>query len=114
MKISDLIPPANLLARFERLPLLLLPASPGCYVIANFNKEIMYVGQSDNIRRRLAEEHLFDKRIAGKTILGVAFYAAVLLEVEHKLDALETGWINEYRIRHGKLPLLNRISPPSP
>lgn len=113
MYISQLDPPPENSVPFVELPLSEIPSSSGCYAIANVNEEILYIGQSKDLHRRL-HEHLGDRRMTESTPLGQAFYIAFLRYQESLLDQLEDLWIKEYVLQHGAYPCLNQIAPPAP
>jgi len=89
------------------------PREPGCYVIASFTDEILYIGQSVNIARRM-RGHLTDERKRQRTVGGVAYwFYCVICEREKDLNALERGWMHQYVSHEGKYPPFNQVMPPT-
>ena len=108
MKVEQLVPACNGKARFEYIQIGALPERPGCYVLTSFEGDILYIGQSKNVARRVGEH--FNNWSARRNSPFWVFY--LLVHDSHELDALERGWVNEYQLREGALPQFNSISPP--
>jgi len=89
----------------------MLPENSGCYVLATFRGDILYVGQSANIARRMAQ-HLDDPTKRATTPAGKAFWFYYELCESHRLDGLERGWVNAYTLKEGDLPFFNKVRPP--
>ena len=87
-----------------------VPQSPGCYLLTNAYHEVVYIGQTNDLRRRMSE-HLDDIRITGLTPIGRAtwFYYQILTGVDLK-DA-EDRLFMKYSTAVGGRPTLNRIGP---
>lgn len=89
------------------------PREPGCYVIASFTDEILYIGQSINIARRM-QDHLVDDRKRQRAVGGVAHWLYyTICEREKNLNALERGWMLQYISHEGKYPPFNNAMPPT-
>jgi hypothetical protein len=87
-----------------------VPDRPGCYVLANFLKMVMYIGLSVNLRRRM-NEHLDDSKKIGETSLGrvIVFHWIESPEI----NKIERTWMNIYIQHEGALPLLNKVYSPT-
>ncbi len=87
-----------------------VPQVAGCYLITNAYHEILYIGQTDNLCRRM-KEHLKDSRIIQPTAIGRAtwFYFVEIVGSSPK-DA-EDRLLFEYVAKNGHRPVLNRIGP---
>ena len=110
MKALELYPKCTSKAHFHYLNIGELPAAPGCYVLASYEEDILYIGKSKDIRRRIGE-HLDDSSKTGMTPLGRASWVFYLRADAHNIDILERGWANEHELREGVLPVLNKIEP---
>ena len=87
-----------------------VPQVAGCYLITNAYHEILYIGQTDHLRRRM-KEHLKDSRIVRPTVIGRAtwFYFVEIVDSSPK-DA-EDRLLFKYVAKNGHRPVLNRIGP---
>jgi excinuclease UvrABC nuclease subunit len=88
-----------------------VPKESGCYVLANFNKEILYIGKSEDLYRRFAE-HRDNKEKTAQTSQGTAFWFFYLPCDTKEVFRIERTWLNEYATSHGNLPPLNKIQSP--
>jgi len=89
------------------------PRESGCYVIASFTDEILYIGQSIDIARRMWE-HLIDERKRQRTVGGVAYWLYyTICGRERDLNALERGWMLQHESHEGKRPPFNKVMPPT-
>ena len=89
-----------------------MPEAPGCYALANFAEDILYIGKSENIRRRISE-HLDNSEKTSETKQGYAHWAFCrVMEDIPQLGMLERGWTNQHELREGRLPILNSTHPP--
>ena len=111
MLVSDLLPKADGKVKFNYSALDKSPAESGCYIITTFDGTILYIGQSDNIRRRM-EEHLDEKEKTKETPWGVSFWLYYKLYDKTKLNELEREWTNEYKLKMGKRPHFSKNDPP--
>lgn len=112
MKPSDLRPGCTNKVEFSYSSLRSISATSGCYVLSNWREDILYIGQAKSIRRRIIS-HLSDSAKTSMTAMGRAFWVHYELCDEFSLNQLERGWMQQHENREGKLPILNRIQPPS-
>ena len=111
MNISSLRPiPVNKI-EFNLSKLKFSPTESGCYILTNFFDEIMYIGQADNLQRRM-KNHLENPHKTGLTEIGKAYWFWYMTFDPNNLSKLERGWLNLYELNHGKLPFLNSIHAP--
>jgi len=83
---------------------------PGCYALATFPGEVLYVGLTVDLRRRM-NEHLDSEQKTGLTEHGRAiFFYWWQGENVHKV---ERTWMNIYTQHEGGLPVLNGIYSPT-
>ncbi len=88
-----------------------VPKKSGCYVLTNYDEDILYIGQAVDMRRRF-EEHLDDPKKTRATSKGHAFWFHWLEWDKMKLNSLEGGWANFYKATEGERPIMNLIDPP--
>lgn len=109
MITKELIPPVNCTIEFDYTKHLIIPQEYGCYVISNFNEEIMYIGKAINLHRRFSQ-HIEDKSKNGTTNLGKPYWFSFrTCSNEFEISKLERGWLNHYELITGNLPFLNKI-----
>ena len=110
MNINQLIPlPVNS-ETFKRDRERFIPKSSGCYVLTTFEKKVLYIGLTNNLRRRM-NEHLDNPTKTKGTELGraVLFY---WLESEDT-NKIERTWLNIHIQNEGIMPILNSIYSPT-
>lgn len=112
MNVRDMIPPAVHEAEFDLYRLTRIADCAGCYCLTNAGGDILYVGQAISVRQRLVQHFGSEKRTA-MTALGLVSRAWWRSESQHKLCALERGWLEAIRLRDGQFPSLNRVSAPT-
>lgn len=112
MLVQQLIPNPEDRVSFSYPSLYLAPDQSGCYALTAFDEEVLYIGQSENIRSRM-EQHLGDGSKQEQTPSGKVFWLYYGLCPIRDLDNLENGWINEHILREGRMPFFNKIHPPS-
>jgi len=112
MIVNELIPiPVNKL-EFSYEKRKFIPQKYGCYVLTNFNNEILYIGLSDNLFQRV-QKHLDSHEKNDLTKYGRAYwYYYMELDNEKQIYSTERGWLNLYELKHGELPPLNKNHSP--
>lgn len=111
MNIIELIPQPLHYEPFNRSREKFVPEKPGCYVLTTASKTVLYVGLTNNLRRRM-NNHLDDLRKISETKEGraVLFYWIETLET----NKIERTWMNIHLLHEGCLPVLNgKYSPTS-
>jgi hypothetical protein len=110
MNISNLVPPPSHSEPFKRTSERFVPDKPGCYVLATFLGEVIYLGLAENLRRRL-NEHLDSPQKTGLTDRG----RAVLFHWFETTDTnkVERTWLNIHLQLEGVLPPLNKMYSPT-
>jgi len=89
------------------------PREPGCYVIASFIDEILYIGQSVNIANRM-HDHLTDDSKRRRAVGGVGYwFYYTICDRGQDLNALERGWVLQHISHEGKYPPFNKVMPPT-
>jgi excinuclease UvrABC nuclease subunit len=112
MKIEELRPAPQKMAKFEFRFIRALPQTAGCYALSTASDEILYVGQARSLQSRLLQhwengrhkESTAHGRISKVSIIEVADPAT--------LNAFERGWINQCELADGSRPPLNKMSAP--
>jgi excinuclease UvrABC nuclease subunit len=112
MKTDVLVPRPDKRIEFSYQKARFVPVRPGCYVLTNFLNDIVYIGLSKNLNRRI-QDHLDNKEKRQITPSGVAYWFHYLIvDNENKLNSVERGWLNQYELNCGELPLLNKVHSP--
>jgi GIY-YIG catalytic domain len=88
----------------------MIPAARGCYVLANFREEVLYIGLAIDLRRRFGQ-HLDSPEKIAPTSLGVAVFFYWLESPD--TNKLERTWMNIHQLAEGKLPVLNSVYSPT-
>lgn len=57
MKLALLVPNPTTMESFRRSRERFVPSTPGCYVLTTFERDVLYIGLTVNLRRRV-NEHL--------------------------------------------------------
>ena len=87
-----------------------IPNSAGCYMIANAYHEVLYIGQTTDLRRRM-NEHLVDVRITSLTRIGRATWFHYQRLDDVVLRDAEDRLLMQYTAVVGRRPPLNRVGP---
>ncbi len=109
MKVENLKPMPDRRESFRRDRQRFVPEQSGCYVLATFQGDILYVGLAKDLKRRFGD-HLDDPKKTSKTENGrvVLFH---WFECD-ELEKVERTWQNECELEDGVLPILNRVKSP--
>lgn len=87
-----------------------VPSAPGCYVLTNIYEEILYIGETNDLNRRL-QQHWNDRRMRQRTPNGVASWFYYKELPAHLTYQTEQLLLTRYKFSVGRLPLLNRAGP---
>lgn len=110
MTFNSLKPKIETTVEFEYSKQKIIPQSFGCYIISNFNNEIMYIGKATSLKNRFTN-HLETEEKISKTYLGKAYWFSFReCKDAFEIAKLERGWLNEYVLNKGELPIFNKIS----
>ena len=113
MFFSSLNPAPDGKAEFSYAGLRDTPDESGCYALAAYNGEILYVGQTQNLRNRM-EQHLREDAKRKLTPHGVAFWLHYKKWPTIQLDGLERGWMQQHQLQEqGARPFFNKIDAPT-
>ncbi|SRR6266480_1530616 len=110
MNFDQLNPHPSNVEIFKRSRERFVPTKPGCYVLTTFNGVVLYIGLTENLRRRFGE-HLDNPKKTAQTEHGTAF-------LFHWLETADTykverTWLNIHLQNEGVLPELNGIYSPT-
>jgi hypothetical protein len=109
LNVKSLVPPPTTREPFLASRLRFIPTAAGSYVLTTFAGAILYIGLTDNLRRRV-KEHLDSKDKTRLTDNGRAIF---FYWRENSTTArIERTWLNMYSLVHGRLPVLNRADSP--
>jgi len=112
MKVEQLIPVPDQQTRFAWSHHVTVPEQPGCYVLATFNGDVLYVGQATGSIRNRMGSHLDTPEKRKGTQLGVPFWFYYLVLPKLQVGAVERGWMNQAVLEDGEMPALNRVYSP--
>lgn len=87
-----------------------VPEASGCYVVTNITDDVIYVGETKDLHRRI-QEHLSDPRMTGPTPLGLVSWFCFGLWSCADISDVETRLLFDYKAIHGQWPPLNRTGP---
>ena len=110
MKPSDLSSGIRVFVPFQLKDAYRVPQSAGCYLITNAYHQILYIGQTEDLRRRMTE-HLSDIRMTTPTTIGRATWYYYQKITDSRLKDAEDRLLMTYKINVGRRPPLNRIGP---
>lgn len=106
MKISELSPRPIDKESFRKSFMRFVPEDAGCYALTTFDDDILYVGLTKNLNRRMGE-HLDTPEKVNTTNHGRAIWFFWLICDD--LNKVERTWMNIYALHHGTLPVLNKV-----
>ncbi len=110
MKVTALTPSPTNSEPFRRNRERFIPAVPGCYALTTFEQVVLYIGLTNNLRRRI-NEHLDNPDKTGLTANGRAVLFHWLETTE--TNKIERTWLNIHLLAEGSLPVLNRVYSPT-
>ena len=111
MKVGELSPAVVKRVQFTLRYQKRVPSESGCYVLATFEGDVLYVGLSCDLNRRFGEHRGSDEKCEA-TLLGKAFWFYFLEQPEKEILRLERSWLNQYCSIHGERPVLNKVESP--
>jgi hypothetical protein len=111
MKIDSLVPKPINKVQFKLAFYKSVPAESGCYVLATFDNDILYIGLASNLNNRF-KQHLDNPEKTNPTNNGKAIWFYYTTFDPKNLPKLERTWLNQFSDIHGQLPTLNKIYSP--
>jgi hypothetical protein len=110
MNIVELVPQPTDSQPFSRSRERFVPARAGCYVLTTFEMIVLYIGLTDNLRRRMGQ-HLDNPEKTGLTKVGRAIFFHWCETGDTR--KIERTWFNIHIQHEGGLPELNRVYSPT-
>jgi excinuclease UvrABC nuclease subunit len=89
-----------------------VPDKPGCYALATYSGDVLYVGLATNSIRARMGSHLDTEEKRKGTDLGIPFWFHYLVVDSQKVAAIERGWMNQAILADGETPALNKLYSP--
>lgn len=111
MKIEHLNPLPKDKVLFKLSSFKSVPKLTGCYVLTTFDKDILYIGLSENLFDRF-QQHLDNPEKTLPTKDGKAIWFYYSINDPYSLNMLERTWLNQFAAIHGNLPILNKVNSP--
>jgi hypothetical protein len=111
MKVKDLIPLPKDKVHFKRSSFKSIPKETGCYVLATFDNDVLYIGLSDNLFNRF-QQHLDNPEKTKPTKDGKTIWFYFTIYDPKNLPKLERTWLNQFSSIHGRRPILNKMDSP--
>lgn len=110
MKLELLVPYPPFSEPFRRNRERFIHSTSGCYVLTTFERDVLYIGLTTNLRRRI-NEHLDSAAKTELTAHGraVLFYWTETTET----NKIERTWLNIHLLNEGCLPILNSVYSPT-
>lgn len=110
MKLELLMPRPHTSEPFRRSRVRFIPDKSGCYALTTFELEVLYLGLTVNLRRRV-DEHLDSTSKTKLTPHGRAVLVYWLDTAE--VNKVERTWMNIHLLAEGRLPILNSVYSPT-
>ena len=110
MNVDELVPQPQHHETFKRYRERFIPEKPGCYVLTTFSKKVLYIGLTNNLRKRM-NEHLDSPEKTAETKVGRAVLFCWIESAE--TNKIERTWMNIHIQCEGVLPELNSIYSPT-
>ena len=109
MKVGELVPQPDQCETFKHSRIRFVPEKSGSYVLATFSREILYIGLSVNLRKRM-KKHLDNPSKTGITKTG---RAVLFFWIESdEIHKIERTWLNMHVQCEGRWPELNKVYSP--
>lgn len=112
MQVGRLVPKADSHELFAWSSVGSVPETPGCYALVTYDKIVVYIGQANNINRRM-QDHLTSDEKKSRTPWGYARWLYYRLCDVSDLSQLESAWVNQFKLANrGGRPHFNKVEPP--
>lgn len=112
MKVDRLKPLPDKRTQFAWSHHVIAPEQPGCYALATYSGEVLYVGLATSSVRDRMGIHLDTPKKRKANVLGAAFWFYYLVCNPAEVNAVERGWMNQTIMEDGAIPLLNSVYSP--
>ena len=112
MKVEQLSPQPNHQIRFAWSHHKTASIQAGCYVLATYNNDVLYVGlATKSIQSRMGSHLDTPAKRVGDTY-GVPFWFYYVERAANEVGSIERGWMNQSILIDGKMPSLNKVYSP--
>lgn len=112
MRVASLVPLPDQCTQFAWSHHVTVPDKPGCYVLATYAGEVLYVGLATSSIRARMGCHLATPGKRGGGDPGVPFWFYYLVCSTERVAPIERGWMNQSTLADGRIPVLNKIQSP--
>jgi len=110
MNVDKLVPLPVKFETFKRDRLRFVPDVPGCYALTTFGGTVLYIGLTNNLRKRI-NAHQDTPAKTGETKYGRAVIVFWMESAD--VNKVERTWMNIHLQHEGALPILNSIYSPT-
>jgi hypothetical protein len=94
------------------VPDVTVPDQPGCYALATYHGDVLYVGLATvSIRSRMGNHFDTAAKRRGSDA-GVPFWFYYLVWPAIEVAPVERGWMNQAVLADGEMPPLNKVYSP--
>lgn len=112
MRVGRLTPTPDQKTRFAWSHHVTVPDQPGCYALATYSGDVLYVGLATvSIQSRMGN-HLDSEAKRDGTHLGVPFWFYYIVRTDTPVASIERGWMNQAVLEDGEMPPLNKVYSP--
>jgi hypothetical protein len=112
MKVERLMPAPEHRTQFAWSHHVTVPEQPGCYALATYAGDVLYVGLATTSIRSRVGTHLDTRLKRQGTEIGVPFWVHYLVRPAADVNRIERGWMNLAILEDGEMPPLNRVYSP--
>ena len=112
MKIDRLSPLPDNKTQFAWSHHATLPEQSGCYALATYAGDVLYVGLATTSVRARIGAHLDSPLKRQGAVSGVPFWVYYILRSPLEVGPVERGWMNQSILEDGEMPPLNRVYSP--
>ncbi len=112
MRVECLSPTPDQQTEFAWSHHVTVPDLPGCYAIATYNGDILYVGLAATSIRSRMRSHLDSPAKRKGSGQGVPFWFFYIVRSATEVGPIERGWMNQAILEDGEMPALNQVYSP--
>lgn len=112
MTVEQLRPKPTQRVRFEWPYKGSVPEQSGCYVLATYRKDVLYVGLATTSIRSRMVVHLDTKEKRQGAPNGVPYWFYFIELAPENVHSVERGWMNQSILEDESVPVLNSVYSP--
>jgi len=112
MNVDRLRPLPNHKTRFAWSHHVTVPERTGCYALATYEGNVLYVGLATTSIRDRVGVHLDTREKRIPSSRGAAYWLYYILCEPAEVGPVERGWMNQAILEDGDKPALNKIYSP--